>query len=358
VVSSTTNSNVISVISTNEYVVSNTNYLLVNNANVHATVANVMPTGTADVELIYFDDANNSRLDTIIQSSYTDTALGTRPEDINVDGGAYVDQYNSHAPEELIPGRMYDTLSLKVMHNNSGYSWAWEYFYDMNGSRQYYRLSDQYSTTLRANLNVTDSNIQVVNAARLSAPNTLLALPGVVYINGEKITYYGIDYTNNVLTQIRRGVDGTGTPQRHLVNSTAFDNSLTQEIPWNYVNTELYLTGTGTKTAFNSNVDIYAVTSVKVNGNIVQNYKFVSNTISPVSEWDIEFTSAPPNGANITITNQSERSFLTMTGNTVIIDTYNGGLLVANTVAATFMKQYGLASFLSNTFSYTDQKIS
>jgi hypothetical protein len=358
VVSSTTNSNVISVISTNEYVVSNTNYLLVNNANVHATVANVMPTGTADVELIYFDDANTSRLDTIIQSSYTDTALGTRPEDINVDGGAYVDQYNSHAPEELIPGRMYDTLSLKVMHVDGGYSWAWEYFYDMNGSRQYYRLSDQHSTTLRANLNVTDSNIQVVNAARLSAPNTPLALPGVVYINGEKITYYGIDYTNNVLTQIRRGVDGTGTPQRHLVNSTAFDNSLTQEIPWNYVNTELYLTGTGTKTAFNSNVDIYGVTSVKVNGNIVQNYKFVSNTISPVSEWDIEFSTAPPLGANIAITNQSERSFLTMTGNTIVIDSHSGGFIVANTVAATFMKQYGLASFLSNTFSYTDQKIS
>jgi hypothetical protein len=53
-------------------------------------------------------------LDTNIQSSYLDTTLGTRPEDINVVGGAYVDTYSSHAPEELVPGRMYDNLNMEV----------------------------------------------------------------------------------------------------------------------------------------------------------------------------------------------------------------------------------------------------
>ena len=53
-------------------------------------------------------------IDTNISSLFTDLALGTRPEDINVDGGKFVDTYNSHAPEELVPGRVYDTLDMEV----------------------------------------------------------------------------------------------------------------------------------------------------------------------------------------------------------------------------------------------------
>ena len=53
-------------------------------------------------------------LDTTITSLFTDLALGTRPEDINIDGAGFVDTYNSHAPEELVPGRVYDTLDMEV----------------------------------------------------------------------------------------------------------------------------------------------------------------------------------------------------------------------------------------------------
>jgi hypothetical protein len=52
-------------------------------------------------------------LDAIYESSFTDTFLGTRPTDINVDGGAFIDTYNSHAPEELVPGTTFDTLDLQ-----------------------------------------------------------------------------------------------------------------------------------------------------------------------------------------------------------------------------------------------------
>jgi hypothetical protein len=52
--------------------------------------------------------------DTVITSQFTDTDLGTRAEDILVDGKAFIDVYSSHAPQELIPGRMYDTLNMQV----------------------------------------------------------------------------------------------------------------------------------------------------------------------------------------------------------------------------------------------------
>jgi hypothetical protein len=53
-------------------------------------------------------------LDVIYESSFTDTYLGTRSTDINIVGGAFIDTYSSHAPEELVPGSEFDTLDLKV----------------------------------------------------------------------------------------------------------------------------------------------------------------------------------------------------------------------------------------------------
>jgi hypothetical protein len=47
------------------------------------------------------------------------------PTDVNVDGGAYVDTYSSHAPEELIPGAEFDTLDLKV-YTRPGSDWNFD----------------------------------------------------------------------------------------------------------------------------------------------------------------------------------------------------------------------------------------
>lgn len=53
-------------------------------------------------------------IDCYYSSAYTDLYLGKRISDINVTGGAYVDVYSSHAPEELVPGQVFDTLNLMV----------------------------------------------------------------------------------------------------------------------------------------------------------------------------------------------------------------------------------------------------
>ena len=61
-------------------------------------------------------------LDAMYASNYLDIYLGTRPTDVNVAGGAYVDTYSSHAPEELIPGAEFDTLDMRV-YTRSGSDW-------------------------------------------------------------------------------------------------------------------------------------------------------------------------------------------------------------------------------------------
>jgi hypothetical protein len=47
---------------------------------------------------------------------------GTGSTDLNVDGGAYVDTYSSHAPEELVPGAEFDTLDMRV-YTRPGADW-------------------------------------------------------------------------------------------------------------------------------------------------------------------------------------------------------------------------------------------
>lgn len=61
-------------------------------------------------------------LDAIYESNYLDIYLGTRPSDVNVDGGAYIDTYSSHAPEELVPGSEFDTLDMRV-YTRPGADW-------------------------------------------------------------------------------------------------------------------------------------------------------------------------------------------------------------------------------------------
>jgi len=67
-------------------------------------------------------------LDAIYESEFTDPYLGTLPAPayagdppttgpanaVTVAGGAFVDTYSSHAPEELVPGAIFDTLDFRV----------------------------------------------------------------------------------------------------------------------------------------------------------------------------------------------------------------------------------------------------
>lgn len=270
-----------------------------------------------------------------------DGATGTAPEDIIVDGGEYVDTYSSHAPEELLPGRVYDTLDMTVttfatlantvaygnwantdafsldpiggvyiIDGGSGYktnanaalgesnisvqvvggqsplstlvptissitpsldangtitaisisgygftaipnivitgsnvstaratahltqteysTFSYRYFKDMNDNVTYLRV--QTGTTLAANLSWSDTNISVVDSSVLPTPNPGGAEPGVVFINGERITYYTKDDNTNILGQIRRGTAGTGA-LNHVAGEAVTSGGTDQVVP-------------------------------------------------------------------------------------------------------------------------------
>ena len=251
------------------------------NSNVELTITEVdswrvilsgnVPTYTlgSNLALKYYDYNNPTFFDTSISNTYKTDSVSTI-----IDGGAYYDTYSSHAPEELIPGVTYDNLNMTVYTGlvnlgagvglpnppfvggvrytaNVGY----RIVQNMNGNvsspnyklwPSYYGISPSHITTLSADLLVTDSNIHVANVLVLTPPSLSTLTPGTVFINGEKIYFWGIDYNNGTLTSIRRAVDGTGAPQVHAAGSQVVDTNTGQLVPGgNAVTTTTWLNQPG-----------------------------------------------------------------------------------------------------------------
>lgn len=68
----------------------------------------------ATAEAAVIDPAAIPNLDQILDSKTFTTQLGTRAEDVNVVGDAFISEYSAHAPEEVLPGGVYDTMDMKV----------------------------------------------------------------------------------------------------------------------------------------------------------------------------------------------------------------------------------------------------
>ena len=263
-----------------------------------------LPFDNTPYDAVEYDEDGNpilseKAIDTIIRSTYLDTALGTRPEDIDVDGGAYVDRYSSHAPEELIPGIVFDTLDMRVYTkiNSNVDVLGYRIFNNMMRETSYLRLADDYSTKLVAALELTDTEIVVEDASVLPQPSPENSSPGVIFINNERITYYTINYGTNTLGQIRRGTHGTAA-RYHGYGSTVVDASLTQVIP-------------GT---VSGNLEITSSTSYSVSDKTTYTIALSGNISANVGDFITQLTS----GTNVTVIGTSDSNT-----NKILVE-YNG----------------------------------
>ena len=55
----------------------------------------------------------------VLRNRFGDSLLGTQPDDIDITGGKFVDQFSSHATEETVPGRVFDSLDMEVYQSPS-----------------------------------------------------------------------------------------------------------------------------------------------------------------------------------------------------------------------------------------------
>ena len=124
-----------------------------------------------------------------------------------------------------------DTVIVITWSSATEYKTAstFQIFKDMNDSVSYNRMSAAESTVLAQDLNLTDAEILVEDASKLAEPSPDLGLPGVVFINAERITYY--TKVGNTLGQIRRGTSGTGSLTQHRAGSLVIDASERTSIP-------------------------------------------------------------------------------------------------------------------------------
>jgi hypothetical protein len=259
-------------------------------------------------------------LDAEYSSAYLDLYLGTRATDINVDGGAYVDTFSSHAPEELVPGAVFDTLDLRVytrpvsiyagdgvdntfaapagsvavtvtvnnvviaptLYTYNGVNvvfnvipaagveiviletdpesagLAFRVFQDMRGVQADYRITPDTTTAATVAVAQNDDVIEVDNIGALSTPDFAANIWGVVTINGERIMYRDIDILNNTISGLLRGTGGTAAAA-HDAGSIVYNMSRVNLLPAQYEN--YYVTNTtlanGTQTVFTaSNINL------------------------------------------------------------------------------------------------------
>ena len=211
---------------------------------------------------------SGEKIDAIIQSRFADN-LGLDSGNIYVDGGEYVDRFSSHAPEELIPGHMFDSLNLKVFSNTAPATndYAFRLVDNMSEDHSFYRISNAYTTTLSRDLLITDDRIFVTDGTRLPNPNRDAGIPGVVFVNGEKITYYR-NYAQETITSWAANTTTNVIPADTLTSFNGniyltLGNVYAPNTPWSAnttfaVNSYVYYSGNSYQITGNVNAPYFA----------------------------------------------------------------------------------------------------
>jgi hypothetical protein len=115
----------------------------------------------------------------------------------------------------IISTDILDVILFGSKNNSSGF--AYMQFKDMLNRFHYKRLNKAKTTRLSKDLMQFDAEICVVDGAVLDPPDVVLNRPGIIEINGERIEYF--EKNGNILTKIRRGTLGTGSPIKHKSNN-------------------------------------------------------------------------------------------------------------------------------------------
>ena len=107
---------------------------------------------------------------------------------------------------------------------------AWRQFQDILNRNMYKRLDNALNITLQTDLLNDDLRINVVDTSQLPDPDRRNNIPGVVFINGERIEYLVKD--NNLLRQLRRGTLGTGIKDIHYAGTKIEPAGREKNIPY------------------------------------------------------------------------------------------------------------------------------
>ena len=130
-------------------------------------------------------------------------------------------------------------------------------------NRTHFKRLDQAAGVLAEPLNQTDLRITLVaSSSDIPEPDKGKNLPGVIFINGERIEYFVKE--NNILRQIRRGTLGTGVPLQHPAGTKVYNQNREKTIPYKDENIVRTITADGTTNQFNIGFDVSSVDEIEV----------------------------------------------------------------------------------------------
>ncbi len=104
-------------------------------------------------------------------------------------------------------------------------------FKDMNDNVEYLRMCKDATTEITTEAVVTDTKIYVDDASVLAQVDGDSEYPGVVFIGGERITYWEINTTDNYISSLRRGTLGTAVVQLISPGFLVVDGGKDQNLP-------------------------------------------------------------------------------------------------------------------------------
>ena len=103
-------------------------------------------------------------------------------------------------------------------------------FKDILNRNIYKRLGDVAPLKLAKDLHTFDKEILLDDATTISTPDKNSSIPGILFINGERIEF--LIKQGNVLRQIQRGTLGTGVASVHEAGSDVYNQGSTQTAPY------------------------------------------------------------------------------------------------------------------------------
>jgi len=223
------------------------------------------PNQNALIEFIPADDdgvltpTDDRTLDSIVKGGlFTKdglyaSALGSAPSDINVDGDEFLSPTTSYAPEETVPGQIFDTVDIKVYTSpESGVPFITENTYIGNGSTTTYSIGD-YPGTLASVMVTVDGVTKKVSLDGSTAADY------TVDVAAKTITFTSAPANTSIITTKVFAISG----QNYRVldqytgdgSTVEFATSVREDFNIDSTASEIYVTKNGLPTtAFTSTV--------------------------------------------------------------------------------------------------------
>ena len=130
-------------------------------------------------------------------------------------------------------------------------------FKDILNRVHYKRIDDNTKYKLASDLNWFDTKIDLVDATGLNAPSKASKIPGVVFINGERIEYFVKQ--GNSLRQIRRGTLGTGVNTLLTTGTEVIEQGPSENIPYRDETITQIFTADGVASTYELDFDASAI---------------------------------------------------------------------------------------------------